>query len=192
MKRWCAPLVLVAALWTGRAAAVEPAAIKVVDKWSVVGVISGDSAGIVVLRNNQSKRTYTLAVGDALPTEFGYTLRSVKGKSVIVASESEAVTLGFAESSVPDEPERDSRTARFIDNYYRGFSDSPMEVFTSPEDVDPERPVDAQSLRLPLQRFGTLKDEAARTRFELYRSEADTRDQPAYESEADAPDFELE
>jgi hypothetical protein len=91
----------------------------------------------------------------------------VKGKAVVVASTSENVTLGFAESSIPEETESDPRTARFVENYYRGFGESPMDVFSANDESDADR--SGENLRFPMQRYNQLRDDGAPMRYEIYR-----------------------
>src|SRR3712207_4088741 len=95
------------------ARAVEEQEIKIVDKWSVVGIIAGDEGGkqvgIAVLKNNQTQRTYTLSIGDTLPNEFGYTLQSVKGRRVVVTDGSEKLTLAFSEGPTSSDNEAESQ-----------------------------------------------------------------------------------
>jgi hypothetical protein len=169
------------------ALAVEQKDIKVAEKWAVVGVIAGTDPkghdiGIAVLRNQLTKHTYTLAIGDALPNEFGFTLKAVQNKTVVVANGEKQVTLGFAESSAAGERAEDdghdNRTARFIDNYYRGLSDSPIEIFKAEreradEQVQADDNMGRDGLKLPLRRFGGgFKEDAARSRFDLYRNDS--------------------
>lgn len=177
--------VLFALLATPPALGVEQKTkVKIAETWAVVGVISGTDPqgadiGVAVLRNNDTKRTYTLSIGDALPNEFGFVLSSVENRTVVIANGDRQVQLGFAESAVPatanaEDESRESRTARFIDNYYRGLNDSPIEIFRgdhAEDEVvtgDPDR---RDPLKLPMRRFGTFKEDAARSRFDLYRND---------------------
>lgn len=147
--------------------AVEPAPIKIGERWSVVGVISGDSGaagevGIAVLRNNSNNRTYTLTIGDGLPSEFGFTLQSVRGKNVVVSDGQKAFTLSFADAPV-EETEAVSKTARFIDNYYRSVGEGRAENGYAPTTGEGAATTEAD-LRYDTERAG-------RSRFELYREE---------------------
>lgn len=158
----------VASFVLGTAAmAVEPAPIKIVDRWSVVGVISGGSGaagevGIAVLRNNANKRTYTLTIGDSLPSEFGFTLHSVRGRNVIVAEGDKTYTLSFADAPV-EETEQVSRTARFIDDYYRSMGEGSRNP-SAEEEGEPGLRAEAETAYVPAGRSG-------RSRFELYRED---------------------
>lgn len=161
--------------------------VKIAEKWAVVGVIAGTDpkghdVGIAVLRNQQTKHTYTLAIGDAVPNEFGYVLKGVLNRNVVLANGAKTVTLGFAEaassaSGSGSEEARENRTARFIDNYYRGLSDAPIEIFRDGRDrdegaVDGDATAPREKMRLPLRRFGNYKEEAARSRFDFYRNDS--------------------
>ena len=140
-------LFLVGAAATAGAATNVPVAIS--ERWSVVGVIAGDPlpnqapTGIAVLRNNVTQRSYTLTIGDPIPSEFGFTLKNVLSRSVVIAKGDESVTLGFAEpaaettsddagSSVGSygSVDRDSenhqeqpsaRVSRFLETYNQSF-----------------------------------------------------------------------
>lgn len=174
------------------ALAVDPAGIKINDRWSVVGVIAGDEtaqaeAGIAVIRNNTTKRTYTLAIGDSVPTEFGFTLKSVRNRNVIIGNETQHVTLAFSEPST-DETEPVSQTTRFIDNYYRSL-DAPAEGVRDEEPIaiNPNNDLNYE----PLTRFGSRSDDGRRARFELYRAERGYRErQDDADVETDEENFE--
>jgi hypothetical protein len=166
-----------------RAAAVDEQEIKVDARWSVVGIIAGGEeagkpVGIAVLKNNATKHTYTLSIGDAVPNEFGYTLQSVKGRAVVITDGKQKVSLSFAEGSSEDDSSPQSRTARFIDNYYRGFGEAPpVDIFSSSgSGGTASEDGSSQPLRLPLNRFGTLREDAARSRFESYHDNRGYRD----------------
>jgi hypothetical protein len=115
------------------------------ERWSVVGVIAGEPnasqkpTGIAVLRNNQTQRTYTLTIGDPVPTEFGYFLRNVLARNAVIGNDRETVTLSFSEPAaevVADSREVPaSRTSRFLDTYYRSFDsgDASFDDFGSEE-----------------------------------------------------------
>lgn len=173
--------------------AVEQKDIKVVETWAVVGVIAGTDPkghdiGIAVLRNTQTKHTYTLSIGDAVPNEFGFVLQSVQNRAVVIADGERQLRLSFAESSASgsgygSEDEHENRTARFIDSYYRGLSDSPIEVFKSERDHDEATPDSdgsaRDSMHYPLRRFGNYKDDASRSRFDWYRNDGATYAEPS-------------
>jgi len=165
MRLVIAPLLAALLLSAPRASAVEPAAIgtgqKIDVQWSVVGVIGT----VAVVKNNATKATYSLQIGDALPTQFGFTLKAVQGRKVVVTDGTQDVTLSFAEASAPAaEEDQAGLTARFIDNYYRGLA----ETAGFPE----EAPREGESgLGLPLRRFGPFKENDGRSRFELYRTD---------------------
>ncbi len=161
-----------------KARAVDETGIKIAEKWSVVGVIAEDDGtgvkgkGIAVIRNNLSKRTFTLAIGDSVPSEFGYVLKAVKSKSVVIANDKQAVTLAYADGTTgPAEEEGGlTPTSRFLDNYYRGLSESPIEILGPGSEGEPEKADGPQTTILPLKRFGTLKSDG-RSRFDLYRAD---------------------
>lgn len=159
-----------------RAFAVDPAGIKIHDRWSIVGIISGDSGGkdetgIAVIRNNETKRTYTLQVGDAVPTEFGFVLKSVKNKQVVIGDAKESIPLQFGEPS-SEESETVTQTARFIDTYYKSLDGAGGE-----RGFEGEVPVERDAFQ-PLTRYGS---ESGRSRFELYRAEGGYRPPGGYE-----------
>lgn len=160
-----ASAILATFLYAAPAFGVEPGSIgsgpKIDTQWSVVGVIGT----VAVVKNNATKATYSLQIGDALPTQFGFTLKAVQGRKVVVTDGAQDVTLSFAEASAPAaEEDHAGLTARFIDNYYRGLA----ETAGFPEDAPREG--DA-GLGLPLRRFGPFKENDGRSRFELYRTD---------------------
>jgi hypothetical protein len=158
------------------AAAVERAPVKVpaqiAERWAVVGVIAGTDAsgaaiGIAVLKNAATQRTYTVSLGDSVPTEFGFVLSAVHDRQVEISDGRSKVMLGFAEGSGSDEEDDADRTARFLDNYYRSLGGNRLEVLAGDESAEtPPSDVDSGAV-LPLKRFGSLKDEGD-SRFELY------------------------
>ncbi len=152
--------------------AVDEGGIKIQDKWSVVGVISeDDQKGIVVLRNNVTKKTFTLAIGDQVPTEFGYSVLSAKNRAVTLTDGKQQVVLAFAEASsgyAEEEPGL-SPTNRFLDNYYRGLSENPVEILGPAAENEPDR-IEGSTGMMPLKRFGSLREDG-RSRFDLYRAD---------------------
>jgi hypothetical protein len=155
------------------AAAVEKKPIQVTERWSVVGVIAGDDEqgkeiGIAVLKNNETRRTYTVSLGETLPTDYGFTLHKVVGRQVSVSDGDKTYVLGYAEASMTDDvdtrvTEADAtRASRFLDTYYRSFDEVPA-------DADAAAGAERPGYDAPLQRFSTLREQAARSRFELFR-----------------------
>jgi hypothetical protein len=141
------------------------------ERWAIVGVIAdNDQHGIAVLKNMVSGRTFTVEVGEQLPTDFGLVLHSVQDRKVLLSDGEVLHPLTFAEAS-GDEVELPSRTARFLDNYYRGLNEMPMEIFSESEGEGGEQRPDGAGLSVPLSTFGRLKGDAPRSRFELYRAE---------------------
>ncbi len=174
--------------------AVEAEAVKIAGQWLVVGVISGTDKdgkdiGVAVLKNVATKRTFTLSIGDTLPNEFGFTLKAIEARKVVITDRKKDVILSFAEGSPAsgEDEGAPSRTARFIDNYYRGLSDAPIEVFKN-ERAEADAEGEGQGLRLPLRRFGTMKEDAARSRFDLYRTDSAYEDGAADAAENDGGD----
>ena len=156
-------LFLVGSAATAGAATNAPVAIS--ERWSVVGVIAGDPlpnqapTGIAVLRNNVTQRSYTLTIGDPIPSEFGFTLKNVLARSVVIAKGDESVTLGFAEPAAETpsgdasssagsygSADRDSenredqpsaRVSRFLETYNQSFDNvEPMADDFSIEESD--------------------------------------------------------
>lgn len=141
------------------------------ERWAIVGVIADNGQhGIAVLKNMVSGRTFTVEVGEQLPTDFGLVLHSVQDRKVLVRDGEVLHPLAFAEAS-GDEVELPSRTARFLDNYYRGLNEMPMEIFSESDGEAVEQRPEGSGLSVPLSTFGRLKGDAPRSRFELYRAE---------------------
>ena len=162
---------------SGLALAVEHAEIKIEGRWSVVGVISGEpntsgkATGIAVLRSNLTKKTYTLTVGDSLPNEFGFVLKSVQVHSVQIASAgSPEVTLTFADSPPDTAPDTavtsdlPSRASRFLGSYYRGFNrnqgDQSRGLVEDEEDDDGDASYLPAPISLGAPRLSNAHDEA--------------------------------
>jgi hypothetical protein len=168
-------LALGVALPSFRAAAVESGVVKLSERWSVVGVVGGEGEShraVAVLRQNSTQKTFTLALGDSLPFEGGFVVAAVRGRGVVVTRGDESVTLAFAESPADDGSEAPSRTARFIDNYYRGLGDSPIELTDRGFSTSGEDPrTDSTFLR----RFPPIpplpEDGRGEYRYDLYRSD---------------------
>lgn len=167
---WCVSLLM--GVWSAAAHAVEKKPIQVNDRWSVVGVIAGGNAegkeiAIAVLKNNETRRTYTVSLGETLPSDYQFTLQAVVGKQVSVSDGEKVYVLSYAEA---DMDERDAasvdnaRSSRFLDSYYRSFDGQPIEVQATDT---AERP----GYDVPLQRFSTLREQSARSRFELFRAD---------------------
>lgn len=171
-NRWLIVLALLG--HAGNSLAVEPVnstSLGVSERWAVVGVIA-DSVdhGVAVLKNTVSGRTFTVEVGEALPTDYSLTLHSVQNRTVMISDGQKLHPLTFAEAS-SEEVELPSRTARFLDNYYRGLNEMPMEIF-SDADADPaENRFDGSVGGIPLTTFGRIKGDLPRSRLELYRAE---------------------
>jgi hypothetical protein len=182
--RWALAGALVAGFYSSVALGVEAAPIRVGDRWAVVGVIAGNDAagkaiGIAVLKNTATQRTYTVSLGEGVPTEYGFVLSAVHDRQVEISDGRQKIMLGFAEGSGKEEEDDNDRTARFLDNYYRSLgSNSHLEVLAGEDDGsgradesgETEGSVDGDAAGevLPLKRFGNLKDEGD-SRFELYR-----------------------
>ncbi len=114
-------------------------------RWSVVGVISGDPlpnqqpTGIAVLKNNVTQRSYTLTIGDPIPAEYGFTLKNVLAKTVVIGNGSTDITLSFAEppvenstveSAPADQPS--PRVSKFLESYQQSLdsADTSMDDIT--------------------------------------------------------------
>ena len=151
--------------FAANAGAATTAPVAIGERWSVVGVIAGDPlpnqvpTGIAVLRNNVTQRSYTLTIGDSIPSEFGFTLKNVHARSVVIAKGDESVTLGFAEpaaeppsgssesfvssdsSAYRDSENREgqpsARVSRFLETYNQSFDNiEPMADDFSIEESD--------------------------------------------------------
>lgn len=173
-------MVVLLVLLPARAFAVDEAGIRIQEKWSVVGVISeDDQKGIVVLKNNLTKKTFTLAIGDQVPTEFGYVVLSAKNRAVTLSDGKRQVVLAFAEASsgYGDEENGQTPTNRFLDNYYRGLSENPVEILGPASENEPDR-MEGSTGMMPLKRFGSLREDG-RSRFDLYRADRMYRMNPA-------------
>ena len=172
---YCSAIVCLLVLVTRTVYAVEPVETASIpgpsDRWAVVGVITGSgNDGIAVLKNITSGRTFTIEVGEALPTDYGLTLYSIQNRKVLLSDGNTLYPLNPAES-VSEDVELPSRTARFLDNYYRGLNDVPIDIFVD-GDAEPVELRHENSIgSIPLTTFGRLKSDMSRSRFDLYRSE---------------------
>lgn len=144
-----------------------------IERWSIVGVISDDAqSGIAVLKNSENGRTFTVEVGESLPTDYGVVLHSVRDRKVVVKDGQGYHQLSFA---LPDnnigEDQSALRPARFLDNYYRGFNETPLEIFGDGEHDGRDAKADPTGFSVPISNFGRLRPDFAPSRFELYRTE---------------------
>jgi hypothetical protein len=127
-------VLLIGLLESGPASADEQGGIG--QRWSVVGVISGDPlpnqqpTGIAVQRNNVTQRSYTLTIGDPIPAELGFTLKNVLAKTVVIANGDMDVTLSFGEPPVEnstveaapvDHDQPSPRVSKFLESYQQSL-----------------------------------------------------------------------
>jgi len=146
--------------------AVDVQPIKISDKWSVVGVITSSNPknDVAVLKNNETSKTYTVTIGDTLPSDYRYVLKRIERRSVTVSDGDKLFTLSFVDTPVAaEEADEFQDSVRFIDNYYRGMAESPIELFNNRRTGD----TSGTAAVVP-KSFGTLS-ESARSRFENYK-----------------------
>jgi hypothetical protein len=152
------------------AAAVDAKPLTIQEKWSVVGVITSSKPenDVAVLRNNETSKTYTVTLGDTLPSEYSFVLTEIKRRNVVISNGEKKVVLGFADVPVTEDDSDDFRNSvRFIDNYYRGLAESPIELFNKQRRTGTTgtaavvNPVPV----MPLKNFGSM-DEARDSRFD--------------------------
>lgn len=171
--------------------AVDAKPLKINEKWSIVGVItsSNPSNDVAVLKNNETTKTYTVTLGDSLPSDYEFILKEIKRRSVVVSDGDRTFTLGFADVPVSEDTDEFQNSVRFIDNYYRGLADSPIELFNK------ERVNDSAGTAavVPVKNFGTLS-EGATSRFDAYEPSFGEEQPAAFEDMDDEfqnfePDF---
>lgn len=183
MKRFFDLAVVIAGAFAGAGSllAVEAKPIKISDKWSVVGVItsSNPSKDVAVLKNNETTKTYTLTLGENLPSDYEYVLKEIKRRSVIITDGDKNFTLSFVDVPVSEEADDFQNSVRFIDNYYRGLADSPIELFNKDRVNDSA----GTAAVVPIKNFGTLS-EGPSSRFDAYE-QAYGDEQPAGLEETD-------
>jgi hypothetical protein len=176
-------LVTAAQLVATVALAVDVKPIDVTARWQVVGVISGaekqgKAFGIAVLKNVESKRTYTISVGDSLPADGGFSLAAIRGKSVTVTDGSATFELEFAPSEVKETDSPPPATARFLDSYYRGLGTVAGDGRETAEAPAADDGVEYRSYVHTAPRFGTYRGPSLQPRFELYRPGPQGRREP--------------
>lgn len=179
MKSFLYTIAVVASGFVGASSllAVEAKPIQITDKWSVVGVITSSNPknDVAVLKNNETTKTYTLTLGDNLPSDYDFVLKEIKRRNVIVSDGSKNFTLSFVDVPVIEEADDFQNSVRFIDNYYRGLADSPIEMFNKDRTSDTA----GTAAVVPVRNFGTLS-EAPVSRFDTYEQGYET-EQPTYE-----------
>jgi hypothetical protein len=145
--------------------AVEIKPVTISDKWAVVGVITSSNPknDVAVLKNNETSKTYTVTIGDTLPSDYSYVLKRIERRSVTVSDGEKLFVLSFVDEPVAaEEADEFQDSVRFIDNYYRGLAESPIELFNK------GRVNDTTGTAAVVQKnFGTLS-ESAKSRFENY------------------------
>lgn len=165
---------LIVLTWVSSALAIESGknhSSTVTERWSIVGVISDDEQqGIAVLKNSENGRTFTVEVGESLPTDFSVVLHSVRDRKVVVKDEEGYHQLTFALPEANDE-EPKAHASRFLDNYYRGFNEIPLEMFGDSETELRDVKGDTTGIGIPISNFGRLRPDFAPSRFDLYRTE---------------------
>ncbi len=112
--------------------AVDVKPLTISDKWSVVGVITSSNPknDVAVLKNNETTKTYTVTIGDTLPNDYSYVLKRIERRSVTVSDGEKQFVLSFVDVPVAaEEADEFQDSVRFIDNYYRGLAESPIELF---------------------------------------------------------------
>lgn len=163
--------VLIALSRPQAAFAVDAKPLTIQEKWSVVGVITSSKPenDVAVLRNNETAKTYTVTLGDSLPSEYSFVLTEIKRRNVTISNGETKVILGFVDHPVDDEEDDDFRNSvRFIDNYYRGLADSPIELFNKPRRSDTTGTAAVNPVAvpvMPLKNFESI-GEAQDSRFE--------------------------
>lgn len=152
------------------AEAVDAKPLTIQEKWSVVGVITSSKPenDVAVLRNNETSKTYTVTLGDTLPSEYSFVLTEIKRRNVVISNGDKKVVLGFADVPVSEDEGDDFRNSvRFIDNYYRGLAESPIELFNKQRRTETTgtaavvNPVPV----MPIKNFGSM-DEVRDSRFD--------------------------
>ncbi len=150
--------------------AVDVKPLTISDKWSVVGVITSSNPknDVAVLKNNETTKTYTVTIGDTVPNDYSYVLKRIERRSVTVSDGEKQFVLSFVDEPVAaEEVDEFQDSVRFIDNYYRGLAESPIELFNK----DRVGNTTGTAAVVP-KNFGTL-NESAKTRFENYNRQLD-------------------
>jgi hypothetical protein len=162
--------------------AVDDKPLDMSTRWQVVGIISGSEEhgkpfGIAVLKNVTSKRTYTVTVGESLPTDGEFTLEAIRNRKVSVSNGKQSFPLEFATSEVKEvESNSESpRNARFIDSYYRGMENPEAESYGDSANDGSGIELDIRNYPHGSQRFSTFGANNFGTRFELYQPDTKYR-----------------
>jgi hypothetical protein len=150
--------------------AVEIGGIQIVERWSVVGVITdaekdGQQTGVVVIKDIPSQKTFTLPIGSKLPSDPTFKIMSAGRRQVVVSDGVDEFVIGPIQE---DDAEDDSRSGygartRFADNYY----DDPLIPYVEPQ--VPREQIDPEDIPMPLGQFGNMTDEEFRERLEQFR-----------------------
>jgi hypothetical protein len=174
---------------TGIVEAVDVKPLKISEKWSVVGVITSSNPknDVAVLKNNETSKTYTVTIGDTLPNDYSYVLKRIERRSVTVSDGANQFVLSFVDEPVVATEEADEfqDSVRFIDNYYRGLAESPIELFNKGRVSNT-----AGTAAVVPKNFGTLS-ESAKSRFENYNrqlEELSQNEEPVQQEEVSEED----
>jgi len=104
---WLIGVSALAGGWSLPAAAID--ATRIAERFTLVGVIAEGNAGVAVLRDLDSNRTFTLRTGQTVPSEPGLTLSSVGRRGVMLAGQNEAgVEVGYRQEAPEPTPESSS------------------------------------------------------------------------------------
>lgn len=196
---------LVAASWPPLAWATQSEPVVLAKRWTVIGIISSAGGGspsshnVAVLKDRNTERTFPVKVGDALPQGAGSRLVAIEDHRVTVAQGDQVFELEFAEAEGDDpgasatEAVSGPGNARFLEAYYRGYTDEPPAVFDTFEASDGEREASGgEAGAVNANRFAMTYDarkDDGRWPFELYRHIGDPPGSgAAQESEAGGKD----
>ena len=162
---YLAALVISGFTGAGSLLAVDAKPLEITEKWSVVGVITSSNSAndVAVLKNNVTTKTYTVTLGDNLPSDYKFVLKEIKRRNVVVTDGDKNFTLSFVDVPVSDDTDDFQNSLRFIDNYYRGLADSPIELFNKDRVSDSS----GTAAVVPIKNFGTLS-EGSSSRFDAY------------------------
>ena len=147
--------------------AIDPRGVKISKEWSVVGVIAdGDTKGIAVIKDRA--KTYTVRIGDVLPNNPDFRIKSVKRKQVILTDGRDDVTISY-QSPSRDAWGEDEPISRFAESYFTGFTTVPIDYYKKRKNAGLGADTGLNDMPFMMKKVADPNDPA--TEYELFRRE---------------------
>jgi len=186
--------VLIALLWTPLALGVEEVKIDIVKRWSVVGAINtgykdGAQQGVVVLKDLNSDKTYSLKIGSPLPFDRQFVIKSAKTNNVKVSNGKNTLTLKYQGTGYEDLPEfiEEDAATEFAETYFKNFESINSNQLSINKYQKAQKERAPQNIPMPLSDFDNISDDEIRERIEKFRDRKNYLSERNDEDEFEAP-----